>query len=43
MVIPLSHAEAGAADEGEDEGGDPGQQHVRAAASGKLSSNFDHF
>ena len=28
----FSHAKAGATDEGEDEGGDPGQHHVWAAA-----------
>ena len=37
----MSHAEAGATYEGEDECGDPGQQHVWAAAAEKLSSDFD--
>ena len=32
----LSHAETGATDEGEHEGGEPGQHHVWAAAGGKL-------
>ena len=32
-IVKMSHAEAGATDEGEDEGGDPGQHHVWAAAA----------
>ena len=42
-IVKMSHAETGATDEGEDEGGDPGQHHVWAAAAGKLSSGFYHF
>ena len=42
-IVRMSHAEAGAADEGEDEGGDPGQHHVGAAAARKLSSDFEVF
>ena len=37
MAMPLSHAEAGAADEGEDESGEPGQHHVWAAAEENIS------
>ena len=32
ICAKVSHTEAGPADEGEDEGGDPGQHHVGAAA-----------
>lgn len=42
MAMPLSHAEAGAADEGEDESGEPRQHHVRPAAE-EFHENIELF
>ena len=39
----FSHAEAGATDEGDDEGGDPGQKHVWPAAAKKYFTFFYGF